>query len=316
MNIKTFHKIISVFLVCIALFSVLSVVVFANNEHNLQKGDVDFDGAVSLSDAVKIMRYLADKVSFDEDELYAADIDWDGKITIRDILWIMKCLADKITIYEFPEQPGATQELIDFAAGMNERLYGWDNDFELICIARDHSIIYVYNLKTELTDNQIEKIQKCISVIKELLIYKDNFLQNALQADFDFSSLVFEIKDTSKKVVFFDEIKTEDFPSIEIGATQALIDYAERNNDNYYQINKTEVNYSVARGYSIIQVTKHTKIFSETEIANAEIVSAEFKEILYRDNYLQEIQIAIPECISVIFEAKDLDGKIISFEIK
>ena len=53
-------------------------------------GDVDFDGRVTVGDALTVMRHALNVYMLPEAALPAADIDADGNITVADALQIMR----------------------------------------------------------------------------------------------------------------------------------------------------------------------------------------------------------------------------------
>ncbi len=61
------------------------------------KGDVNSDGIVSIADAKKKQKYLANIVDFDDKQLAVADTNGDGSVSIADATQIQKYLANIIT---------------------------------------------------------------------------------------------------------------------------------------------------------------------------------------------------------------------------
>lgn len=53
-------------------------------------GDVDFDGRVTVGDALTVMRHALNVYMLPEAALPAADVDADGNITVADALQIMR----------------------------------------------------------------------------------------------------------------------------------------------------------------------------------------------------------------------------------
>lgn len=54
------------------------------------KGDIDGDGIVTVSDALRALRLAAKLIECDEKSVYAADVDGDGEITVADALAILR----------------------------------------------------------------------------------------------------------------------------------------------------------------------------------------------------------------------------------
>ncbi len=65
--------------------SKLRVTIINDNEHKL-KGDVNYDGKVTLYDALQILKQAILKGNLSEDELYIMDYDDNGKVTLFDAL--------------------------------------------------------------------------------------------------------------------------------------------------------------------------------------------------------------------------------------
>ncbi|MCH5304680.1 MAG: dockerin type I repeat-containing protein, partial [Ruminococcus sp.] len=57
------------------------------------KGDVDFDGKVSISDVTTLQKYIAKSAELDDDKLLNADFNGDGEINISDVTAIQKHIA-------------------------------------------------------------------------------------------------------------------------------------------------------------------------------------------------------------------------------
>ena len=67
---------------------------------NLQLGDVNGDGEVSISDATEIQKHLAHITTLSEASQLVADVNDDGKISVRDVTYIQMLVARYIE--EFP----------------------------------------------------------------------------------------------------------------------------------------------------------------------------------------------------------------------
>lgn len=63
-------------------------------------GDADLDGIVNIYDVYSIQKYLANTVTFTEEQIIAADVDGDGSASVVDTVLIQRYLAQIIT--EFP----------------------------------------------------------------------------------------------------------------------------------------------------------------------------------------------------------------------
>ena len=61
------------------------------------KGDADMDKSVTILDATRIQRWLADLIDEDEIDLISADADGDGDVTILDATHIQRFIAELIT---------------------------------------------------------------------------------------------------------------------------------------------------------------------------------------------------------------------------
>ena len=73
------------------------------------RADADGDGEVTIFDATRIQRYLAELIKEDEIALQMADADKDGEVTIYDATRIQRYLAELCTLdglaldeYELP----------------------------------------------------------------------------------------------------------------------------------------------------------------------------------------------------------------------
>lgn len=60
-------------------------------------GDIDADGAVTLSDALMIFKYKSGEISLSQSALKAADTDHNGQVTLSDALKIFKYKSGEIT---------------------------------------------------------------------------------------------------------------------------------------------------------------------------------------------------------------------------
>ena len=61
------------------------------------KGDADMDKSVTILDATRIQRFIADLIDEDEIDLISADADGDGDVTILDATHIQRFIAELIT---------------------------------------------------------------------------------------------------------------------------------------------------------------------------------------------------------------------------
>jgi hypothetical protein len=57
-------------------------------------GDADLDGSVTVLDATRVQRYLADMTTLSDEAKLAADADEDGDVTIMDATAIQRWLAE------------------------------------------------------------------------------------------------------------------------------------------------------------------------------------------------------------------------------
>ena len=53
-------------------------------------GDVDFDGEITASDALLVLRYVLGLVSFDDTTLAIADVNRDGVVDSADVIFILR----------------------------------------------------------------------------------------------------------------------------------------------------------------------------------------------------------------------------------
>lgn len=65
---------------------------------NVTLGDVDGDERITISDAIKILQHLVDKVNLTGDSLLAADVNGDQVVDISDAIKILQKLVGKTTI--------------------------------------------------------------------------------------------------------------------------------------------------------------------------------------------------------------------------
>lgn len=65
-------------------------------------GDINYDGAIDILDAVLVQKYSVDKVEFTDEQRYVADVNGDNIIDILDAVLIQKYAVEKIT--EFPKK--------------------------------------------------------------------------------------------------------------------------------------------------------------------------------------------------------------------
>ena len=63
----------------------------------LAKGDVNGDGDITMTDALRIVRYLRGSVNITADQLAAADVNGDGDITMTDALRLVRYLRGSIS---------------------------------------------------------------------------------------------------------------------------------------------------------------------------------------------------------------------------
>ena len=61
-------------------------------------GDVDFNGEVSVADAIILQKSMVGIVELSGAELIAADVDKDGDITVSDAILIQKCVVGIVTL--------------------------------------------------------------------------------------------------------------------------------------------------------------------------------------------------------------------------
>lgn len=94
-------KIAGALLACIICLSTVFCTGVSAAEINL--GDVNTDGVISVKDATLVQKYVCGIESLDDDALVAADVDRNGHINITDATYIMKFVVSIID--EFPSEP-------------------------------------------------------------------------------------------------------------------------------------------------------------------------------------------------------------------
>lgn len=92
-----FHKIIAIILIVIT--ALLSLIVPAKAA-NIQIGDVNGDGHITIPDATLIQKYLSGMKSSEKFYSQYADFDRSGKIDIADATTIQKYLSGTIAVYD------------------------------------------------------------------------------------------------------------------------------------------------------------------------------------------------------------------------
>ncbi|MBQ3265259.1 MAG: dockerin type I repeat-containing protein [Ruminococcus sp.] len=95
---------ITVLLIAVLCFPLLSATGAPNESGSYKLGDVDGDGQVTMIDATIIQRVLAHLLN-DDDGMYTkrGDVDGDGKLTAADVTWIQRWLAHMSTPYAVGE---------------------------------------------------------------------------------------------------------------------------------------------------------------------------------------------------------------------
>lgn len=61
---------------------------------NMQKGDVNGDGSISIEDATLVQRYILDKETFNDQQMFLADVNNDDKVNIKDATLIQKMVLE------------------------------------------------------------------------------------------------------------------------------------------------------------------------------------------------------------------------------
>ncbi|MGN1467207.1 MAG: dockerin type I repeat-containing protein, partial [Ruminococcus sp.] len=116
---KRTNKIISVILsialiMSMCVVAVSSVSAATDNEpvppDNKLLGDVDGDGALTVSDATTIQSYLAELISENDLDLSVADYTKDGVIDVRDATYIQLVLAELVPTEPVTTEPETTEE--------------------------------------------------------------------------------------------------------------------------------------------------------------------------------------------------------------
>ena len=65
-------------------------------------GDVNGDGKINTADATVILKYSAEMIDLDENELIAGDVNFDGKVTTADAVLVLKYAAEMIDGFPKP----------------------------------------------------------------------------------------------------------------------------------------------------------------------------------------------------------------------
>ena len=92
----------------------------------LIRGDTDLDGQVTVLDATRVQRYLADLTTLSDDAKLTADADCDGSVTIMDATAIQRWLADLDDGYPIGEPISAAYEESCFVLGAQDGLLYYD----------------------------------------------------------------------------------------------------------------------------------------------------------------------------------------------
>ena len=69
------------------------VVAFKNAGGSVKKGDMDGDGEITVSDALRALRIAAKLVEATDEDMQIGDVDCDGEITVSDALKILRVAA-------------------------------------------------------------------------------------------------------------------------------------------------------------------------------------------------------------------------------
>ena len=86
-------KLVSILLVLAVMISVSSLTLSAQD---IKRGDVDFDGIVSITDATLIQLYLAGMENFDFFAKQSANVDGDESLSVMDATCVQMYLAQHI----------------------------------------------------------------------------------------------------------------------------------------------------------------------------------------------------------------------------
>jgi len=105
--------------VLITLMLVIQAMTVSAADSALILGDADLDGFVTVLDATRIQRMLADLDESSEDAEKTADVDGDGKITVIDATYIQRWLADLEVPYAIGE-PISTDDTADPSDGSSD----------------------------------------------------------------------------------------------------------------------------------------------------------------------------------------------------
>ena len=73
--------------------SITLLIMFVESGASFLKGDLDGDGEITVSDALKALRIAAKLVDATEDDIAIGDTDGDGEITVSDALKILRVAA-------------------------------------------------------------------------------------------------------------------------------------------------------------------------------------------------------------------------------
>lgn len=65
---------------------------------SVTSGDVNFDGKITVADAVMIQKHIANIIQLSDEEFAAADVDENNKLTVADAVMIQKHIANIITL--------------------------------------------------------------------------------------------------------------------------------------------------------------------------------------------------------------------------
>nr|WP_325196586.1 dockerin type I repeat-containing protein [uncultured Oscillibacter sp.] len=63
-------------------------------------GDVDEDGAIRVTDAVKVLEKVVEKTTFTSNQMLAADVNKDGAVRVNDAALILDYVVEKITSFD------------------------------------------------------------------------------------------------------------------------------------------------------------------------------------------------------------------------
>lgn len=102
------RKIVALFTAVMMLFSVMSVLTFAES---VKLGDVDRNDKVTSADARKVLRVAASLETLDETQMLIADVDGNSRITAGDARKILRCSARLEELGEITIE-GATDEIV------------------------------------------------------------------------------------------------------------------------------------------------------------------------------------------------------------